>query len=197
MLSSRAIYDLDRIAFHIFLISGKPNSVVSTLPQELLRRHLQKELFLLQNSLIVGQKMADRLLDKFSELILQDMRFEPYFYPSYLIISGVNFGTAEKLIYLQDAFAVQSGMCFTKQCNPIEFFLIQQRYLMFRNYVLRNGRYLDRFSFIDKFVVFPDSKHCFKSIDSGNCRFIDFEEEDTQMAGVVDSKGMLVMLVSV
>ena len=197
MLASKAAYSKGRVAFHIYLISDKTNTLYSTLPYELLKRHLQKELFHLSNAIIVNQKMADRVLGEVSERILMDERFTLYFYPAYLFNLNLNFLTAERLIHFQDAFAVQPGMCFSAKSNPLEFFHIQQRFYLFRSYIIRRGKFISLDSFKSKFIVSVESQYIFESIQEGVCSYLDFEEEDADMAGVVDSHGSLIMLVSI
>lgn len=196
MLASKAIFSDGKIAFHAYLVSERHNSLVTTLPYELIKRHFQKQLFHLENALIVNQKMADSMLDEFSELILQDTRFKPYFYPSFLTNGGVNFNTAEKLIHLQDSFVLKSGMCYSSKLNPIEFFHLQMQFNLNKSFILKSCNYLSLVEFTSKYLINSTAQFCFREYNQLVEYVLEFDDEAVECAGVIDSKKDLKMLVT-
>lgn len=197
MLASIAIYSDGKIAFHAYLVSGRSNSLVSTLPYELIKKHHQKELFHLENTLLVNQKMAERMLHEFCELILWDKRFTPYFYPSYLCNSGVNFHTAEKLIHLQDSFVLKSGMSFSERLNPIEFFHLQQQFNLNKRYILKSCKCLSLEEFTSKYITNDIAQFCYREYIQVVEYLLEFDDEMVECAGVIDSDNDLKMLVTI
>lgn len=196
MLSSRAVYFEGKIAFHAYLVSERYNSLVSTLPDELIKRFFQRELYHLENTLVVNQKMADRMLDEFSELILQDTRFKPYFYPTFLTNGGVNFNTAEKLIHLQDGFVLKPGMCYSERLNPIEFFHLQQQFHLNKRYIMKSCKCLSLEVFTSKYLTNDIAQFCFREYIQIVEYLLEFDEELVECAGVLDSNKNLKMLVT-
>ena len=196
MLVKREVYLDGKIAFHTFLATGKVNSLVTTLPFELLKKGFQRELFHLENTLIIGQKMADRLLDEFTELILQNEAMHDYFYHNYLLIEGVDFKTAEQLIHLQDDFELLARMCFSQRLNSIEFFHIQQRFLMGKRYILRTANKLNLDAFTAKYLTTDTSRFCFRSYVNEYKFLLEFEDEGVECAFVLDAQYQLKMFVT-
>lgn len=196
MLSSKTVYFEGKIAFHVYLISESYNSLVTTLPDGLVKRYLHKELYHLENALIVNQKMADRMLDEFSELILQDTRFKPYFYPTFLTNGGVNFNTAEKLIHLQDSFVLRTGMCYSSKLNPIEFFHLQQQFNLNKRYIMKSCKCLSLEVFTSKYLTNDIAEFCFREYIQIVEYLLEFDEELVECAGVLDSNKDLKMLVT-
>jgi hypothetical protein len=197
MLASKAIFSDRKIAFHAYLFSERSNSLVSTLPYELIKSHFQKELFHIENALLVNQKMADRMLSEFTELILQNTRFKPYFYPSFLTNGGVNFNTAEKLIHLQDSFVLKSGMCYSSKLNPIEFFHLQQQFNLNKRYIMKSCKYLSLKEFTAKCLINSTAQFCFREYNQLVEYVLEFDDEAVECAGVLDLNKDLKMLVTV
>lgn len=190
------VYFEGNIAFHAYLFSERHNSLVTTLPDELIKRFFQRELYHLENALVVNQKMADRMLDEFSELILQDTRFKPYFYPSFLTNGGVNFNTAEKLIHLQDSFVLKSGMCYSERLNPIEFFHLQQQFNLNKKHILKTSKFLSLEEFTAKYLTNNIAQFCFREYTHVFECLLDFEDEEVECGCVLDSNKNLKMLVT-
>lgn len=197
MLSSRAVYIEGKIAFHAYLVSERYNSLVSTLPDELIKRFFQRELYHLENALVVNQKMADRLLSEFSVLILQDIRFKPYFYPSFLTNGGIDFATAEKLIHLQDSFVLRPGMCYSERLNPIEFFHLQQQFNLNKKHILKTSKFLSLEEFTAKYLTNNIAQFCFREYTHVFECLLDFEDEEVECGCVLDSIGELKMFVTI
>lgn len=197
MISSRAFCINGKVAFHIYYILGKQNSLVSTIPMPVIRKHLLKELFQLENCLVINQKMADRLLEEFSELIYKDKRFHDYFYPIYLAKHGVSFSVAEKLIHMQDNFMLKPGMCFSEKLNPVDFFYLQQRFNLNKKVILKSCKYLSMEEFTNKYVISLTAEFCFREYHKVVQCFLEFDDEMVECAGVIDSNSELKMLVSI
>lgn len=197
MKYSIAVFLDDKVAFHLFLISGKTNSIFSTIPQEILRKHYLKEFVRLQNSLVCGSKSGYRLLDEFSNILLFDYRISPYFYPAYLINGEVTFQTAEKLIQLQHEFRLEPGMCFSKTLNPIDFFYTEQTFLLGKRHILRTSKKMTHEEFTAKYIVSDNSKFCFRSVKNVNDNYLELADEDAECALLLDKCGAPKMFVSI
>lgn len=197
MKCSIAVFLDDKVAFHLFLLTGKTNSIFSTIPQEILRKHYLKEFVYLQNSLVCCSKSGYRLLDEFSTLLLLDDRVSPYFYPTYLNNGGVTFQTAEKLIQLQLGFQLLPGMCFSKTLNPIEFFYTEQIFLLGKRHILRTSKKMTQEEFTAKYIVSIESKFCFRSLKNVNDDYLELANEDAECALLLDKCGAPKMFVSI
>ncbi|MBN9294990.1 MAG: hypothetical protein J0G96_13515 [Flavobacteriia bacterium] len=196
MLVKKEKYMDGKLVFHAFLVVCKPNSIVTTLPFELLKKRFQRELFHLENALIIGQKMANRMLEEFSELILQNEVVQAYFFPNY-ILQGVNIKTAEQVIHLQDNFELTAEMCFSERLNSIEFFHIQQRFLMAQKYITRTANKLNLDTFTAKYLTTDTSKFCFRSYLNEYKFLLEFEDEGVECAFVLNANYQLKMFISI
>lgn len=196
MLASKAIFSDGKIAFHAYLVSDRHNSIVTTLPDGLIKRYLQRDLYHLENTLIVNQRMAERMLSEISELILQDARFKAYFYPSFLTKEGVNFTTAEKLIHLQDSFVLKSGMCYSEKLNPLEFFHLQQRFNLNKRHILKTSKVLSLEEFKSKYLINDITKFCFREHSHVYECLMEFEDEQVECGCILGAKNELKMFVT-
>src|SRR5690606_30223757 len=135
----------------------------------------------------------NRMLDEFSELILQDTRFKSYFYPTFLTNGGVNFNTAEKLIHLQDSFVLRPGMCYSSKLNPIEFFYLQQQFNLNKRYIMKSCKCLSLEVFTSKYLTNDIAQFCFREYTHVFECLLDFEDEEVECGCVLDSIGELKM----
>lgn len=196
MLVSKAVYHKEEIAFHLFFVSDKNNSIFCTIPSEILDLYLQKQLYHLKHSIIVNEKMAKRYVDEIAYSIVCNKSLHPFFYPKFLSHSGVAFDQAEKLISYQDNFIMNPGMVYCEALNSLEFSYMRQRFLIGRSQILKFGNRLTNEVFESIYIQDEASRTCYEDIRDKINLIIEGDDEQVECAFILNEQHELLLVVT-
>jgi hypothetical protein len=199
MVTAKVIYDEQGVKpiFHLYLVSGKKNTLFSTLPPPLLRKYFIRELMHLQHALVVNHASADRLMEYFAYEVLNYRLMHPYFYPDYLHKTNLNNDFAETIIKHQEGFVFQPGMCFSKNQSPVDFYYVSQRFIMNKKHILNTGKSITYEVFKSKYLTNSTAQKCFKTSANERDRFLELDDESFDYTIVVSQDNEMKMLISV
>lgn len=184
-------------AFHVFLnTSFRRNEIRTTLPDDLVRKAFNSDLFYLENAMFHKPKTAQRLLGQFANKMLENVLLKPYYYPDYLKNTGVSEQLAECFIDLKNGFFLREHECYSESSNTLEFFYLQQQFNMNRASAIKTGLELSFEEFLDRFTPNVDVLICLSNSNSITAKYYKFVDDFHNCGGVVD-EGELKMFVTV
>lgn len=161
MLVSAVFFDGNNHAFHLYMMIGqKENILLSTLPVTLLERTFPNAYATIKHSFVANPFSADRLLQELGEMILTKNELKVYFYPEYLLKKGrIRFEIAEQIIKYQEVLPMFSRTFFSKEIDPVKFYVVNQMYQLKNQHIKRVGMQIT----IDKFEYEYIQNECMRN----------------------------------
>lgn len=176
MVTSYTAHFNGRIAFHLYLNREKKDNILfSTIPPRLLIKCYQSQLYHIKKALVFNDFGAHRQLESLANKILENKGLHPYFYPEYL---NGNFEVAEALIFLQNNFELKANTCYSKSFNRIEFFHLQQVFMMDTSFCLKRGKQISYRAFIEEYNRRGDVQLVFNEFEPNSLFFFEFDDEN-------------------
>lgn len=132
------------------MIGQKENILLSTLPVTLLERTFPNAYATIKHSFLANPFAADLLLRELGERILKKKELKEYFYPEYLLKKGrIRFEIAEQIIKYQEVLPMFSRTFFSKEIDPVKFYVVNQMYRIKKRHIIRVGMQIsvDRFEY--------------------------------------------------
>lgn len=201
MTTVKAIFagDGETPMFHLFLISGKKNQLLSTIPPPIIKKHLQRELLHLENALVVNPFSADTLLEKFAASIFKHIELYKFFYFEDSTKEELTTEYADKIIELQYNFEFGSGAVITKIHCEVVFFSANHRYMLLKKHILKSAKRITFEQFESKYLVSKLAQACFEDSAYKSDFFYELDDESFEYAIVVshEQENELKMLVSI
>lgn len=116
------------------------NIVTSTLPHEILRRQFFHDIHNAKYAYIPCQEYGDKLLDSLASKVLREAKMHRYFYPGYLLMNGIiSDNVSDRIMNKMEIITCIPGSCYSQNCDPITFFVLQGQYLQDRGSILANA----------------------------------------------------------
>lgn len=151
MLVSAVFFDGNNHAFHLYLMKGyRENILLSTLPIFLLEKAFPNLYATMKYSFFANPFSVDLRLQELGEMILKKPEFKQYFYPDFLLNQGrIRFELAEQIIKYQEVLPMFASTFFSKEIDPIKFYVVNQMYQTKKRHIKRVGMQIsvDRFEY--------------------------------------------------